>query len=375
MKIIIAPDSYKGAMRAEKVAQILAEGWQSIRPDDEVVCIALSDGGEGMATALAAARNGRFIEIPTFDALMRPVSGKAAVLDNTAVLESAEANGIEHLSKSELNPLAASTYGVGIMLKKLLDSGFRDLLVGIGGSATVDGGAGMLQALGAKFFDRRDLLLPEGIGGGGLRDVAKVDISALDKRLMECRIKVACDVTNPLCGPDGAAEVFGPQKGASAEMVRSLDENLRHWAALWGDNAVHPGDGAAGGLGFALRKILHAELVSGAQLVMRYSGFLDALPGSSLVITGEGCSDEQTVCGKLCACVAEAAAGHRIPTVLISGALRGDTTALEKIFCGCYSIAPGPVSLDEAIAGTGKNLRRMAANLAELISCSPAAKL
>ena len=374
MKIIIAPDSYKGSLRAEKVARILADGWKSIRPEDEVVTIALSDGGEGMAGALAASRSGKFIRIPTSDALMRPVTGQAVLLADTAVLESAEANGIERLTSDELNPLAATTYGVGTMLVKLLEHGYRDLLIGIGGSATVDGGAGMLQALGARFFDRRDLLLPDGIGGGGLRDVARVDISGLDPRLAQCRIKVACDVVNPLCGPNGSAAVFGPQKGATAEMVKSLDANLHHWAELWNDPADHPGDGAAGGLGFALRKILNAQLVSGASLIMEYSGFTNALPQADLVITGEGRSDEQTVCGKLCACVAEAAAKYQVPTVLVSGALQGDTAALEKIFSGCFSIAPGPVSLSDAIAGTEKNLLRMAANLAKLISISPEKK-
>ena len=366
MKIVIAPDSYKGAMRAEKVADTLAKGWLHVRPDDEVVCIPLSDGGEGMAGSLAAACGGEFLEIPTWDALMRPVTGKAVLLKDAAVLESAEANGIERIARDDLNPMMATTYGVGVMISALLDRGFRELIIGIGGSATVDGGAGMLQALGAVLYDSLGNELPRGAGGGVLRHVARADFSKLDPRLRQCRIQVACDVTNPLCGKSGSAVVFGPQKGATPEMVKSLDENLCHWAELAGDNGEFPGDGAAGGLGFALRKILNGQLISGAELVMKYSGFEAALAGASLVITGEGCSDEQTAYGKLCACVAEKAAGYAVPTVLVSGALRGNTAALEKVFKGCFSISRGAVSLDEAIAETENNLLRMGANLAHI---------
>ena len=252
------------------------------------------------------------------------------------------------------------------MLKKLLDLGCREFIIGIGGSATVDGGSGMLQALGVRFFDQWGNELPAGIGGGDLRNVAKVDLSGLDERILASRVQVACDVTNILCGPSGSAAVFGPQKGATPEMVTSLDANLHNYAVLSGDPGEVPGDGAAGGMGYALRKFLGGKLVSGASLVMEKSGFLAALPGSSLVITGEGCSDEQTAYGKLCSKVAEAAAAEGVPTVLLSGALRGDTAVLEKLFCGTFSISPGAVTLDEAIAGTRKNLARMGANLAGL---------
>lgn len=366
MKIVVAPDSFKGAMRAGMVAKNIAEAWLSVRKSDEVVLLPLSDGGEGMAAALAQARNGKFIDIVTRDALMRQVNAQAVTVGKTAFLESAEANGIERIAREELNPLAATTFGVGIMIRELLDSGCNDLVIGIGGSATVDGGAGMLQALGAVLYDDYGNKMPDGAGGGILRHVAKADLSDLDPRLKQCSIKAACDVNNILCGELGSAAVFGPQKGATEEMVKSLDENLAHWAALFNDKGDHPGDGAAGGLGFALRKFLNAKLVSGAELVMEYSGFDQAVQNADLVITGEGCSDEQTAYGKLCSCVARHADKFNVPTILLSGALRGDTAALEKVFAACFSIAPGPVSLDEAIAGTEKNLRRMGKNLANL---------
>lgn len=368
MKIIIAPDSYKGALRAGKAAEALAAGWKMIRPADEVITIGLSDGGEGMAESLALARNGKFVTVPTVDALMRPVNAKAVLLEKCAVLETAEANGIERLTKAELDPLKATTYGVGVMMKFLLDSGCREFITGIGGSATTDGGAGMMQALGAKFFDAKNRELPPGIGGGAVGKTAYADLSQLDARLADCTIVTACDVTNPLCGPTGSAAVFAPQKGATPEMVKLLDENLAHFAALFGDDGSHPGDGAAGGLGFALRKLLNGKLVSGAELILKESGFDEAIKDAALIITGEGCSDEQTAYGKLCSVVAAHGKKYGVPTILVSGALKGNTDTLESCFAGCYSIGKGPGSLEDAIAATEENLRRMGRNLAHTLS-------
>lgn len=363
----MAPDSFKGALRADKAAAALAEGWKSVRKDDEVLQIPLSDGGEGLMAALKKSLNGEFLEIASHDALMREITAKVVVAGKKlAVIESAEANGIELLSKNELNPLAATTYGVGEMIRFLLDAGYENFIIGIGGSATVDGGAGMLQALGAEFFDESGNLFPPGIGGGALHDVKKIDFSRLHDQIKNSSIKVACDVTNPLCGENGAAKIFGPQKGATPEMVDALDKNLFHYAEICKFSGNSPGDGAAGGLGFALRNILQAEIVSGAELVMEYSGFNAALSGCSLVITGEGCSDNQTAFGKLCACAAEKAHANGVPILLFSGALRGETDDLDALFDGCFSIARGPCSLAEAIADTEKNLYRAGANAAKL---------
>ena len=367
MKIIISPDSFKGALRADKAAAALAAGWKSVRPGDEILQIPLSDGGEGLASALKKSLNGEVLPIPSHDALMREITAEVVVSGKkSAVIESAQANGIELLSKEELNPLAATTYGVGEILRYLLDAGYEDFIIGIGGSATVDGGAGMLQALGAEFYDASGNLFPPGIGGGALHDVVKADFSHLHSKIKSGSIKVACDVTNPLCGDNGAAKIFGPQKGATPDMVAALDRNLLHYAKLCQYSGDAPGDGAAGGLGFALRNILGAEIVSGAELVMEYSGFNAALPGSDLVITGEGCSDNQTAFGKLCACAAIKAHAHNVPVVLFSGALRGETDDLEALFDGCFSIARGPCSLAEAMADTEKNLYHAGANAARI---------
>ena len=367
MKIIIAPDSFKGALSAEKAAGAFADGWRQVRGEaDEVITLPLSDGGEGMAAALCAACGGKYVTLQAHDALRREISVRAVVAGDLAIVESAAANGIELLKNDELNPFAATTFGVGEMLQQLYDAGFRKYLIGIGGSATVDGGAGMLQALGLRIADRDGNILPDGIGGGTLNCAAAVTgLDALEK-WHRCRIQIACDVTNVLCGENGSARVFGPQKGARGDMVDALDGNLRHWAELLGDPGMFPSDGAAGGLGFALRHVLHAEMVSGAELVMRYSGFYDLLDGADLVITGEGCSDAQSICGKLCCCVANAAQKQKVPVMLFSGALKGDTSELEKLFDGCFSIAAGPGTLADAIAATEANLRRAGANVARI---------
>ena len=369
MKIVIAPDSYKGAMRAGQVAAAIAEGWRSIRQDDEIVLLPLSDGGEGLCEVLTNGSGGEFVRIETVDALMRQKSATVGISGDTAVIESAEANGIEHLAATELNPLRATTAGVGMLLKEVLTRyRCRKVIIGIGGSATVDGGAGMLQALGVRFYDRCGRLLPFGIGGGDLINIGRIELDGMLPEISEAEISVACDVTNPLCGDNGSAAVFGPQKGALPDMVTSLDRNLAHFASLLDDDGTCPGDGAAGGLGFALRKVVRAQLCPGAALVMRELKFAEVLKDASLVITGEGCSDNQTVCGKLCSQVAETAGEYGVPVLLLSGALQGDCKELEKLFAGIFSIAVRPSTLDEAIASTGENLYRSAANFARFFT-------
>ena len=366
MKIIIAPDSFKGALSSPEVCEALKKGWLQRRPQDEVLLFPLADGGEGTCEALVRSAGGDFYETAASDPLMRQVQCRFGVTDRgvTGVMELACASGIERLSKAELDPLRATTYGSGQVMRALLDRGCRLFLLGIGGSATVDGGAGMLQALGARFYDDQANLLPEGIGGGDLKRIARADWSGLDPRLKSSSFKVACDVTNPLLGKDGAAAVFGPQKGATPRMVQILEENLAHWEKICGGNGARPGSGAAGGVGFMLRSVLGAEITSGAELVISHSGVDEALKGAQLLITGEGCSDSQTLCGKLPAVIAARAAAQRVPAILCSGAVTGDTSALEKLFCAVFSISNGAISLEEALRNTAENLRLTAAGLA-----------
>ena len=366
MKIIIAPDSFKGALRSPGVCEALKAGWLSRRSLDEVLLFPLADGGEGTCEALVNSTQGRTLALAACDPLMRRISVSCGIAGkgNTGIMELAAASGIELLAKEELDPLKTSTYGSGEVMKALLDAGCREFVMGIGGSATVDGGAGMLQALGCEFYDRKGELLPPGIGGGSLKNIARVSVEKLDARIFGSKIKVACDVTNPLLGPSGAAAVFGPQKGATPEMVEILEENLKHWAALWRGDPELPGSGAAGGVGFMLRTVLKAEITSGADLVIKYTGAAQALAGADLLITGEGCSDTQTACGKLPAVIADLAKKENVPVLLCSGALKGDISSLYEIFDGVFSISHGAVPLAEAMAATAENLRRFGANLA-----------
>ena len=364
MKIIVAPDSFKHSLRAGGVADAVASGWASVRPEDEILKFPMSDGGEGLCEALCHALSGKMVKISTYDPLMRPRIGTAVVAGDTAVIESAEANGIELLDKTELSPLRCTTFGVGELIKALLlQYHCRNFIIGIGGSATVDGGSGMMQSLGCRFFDQNGGELPPGMGGGDLRRIAAIDKTSMLPELKMIRIKVACDVSNILCGECGSAAVFGPQKGATAEMVRILDENLLHWAKLWNDPGTSSGDGAAGGLGFALR-MLGGRMVKGALLVMEETGFLRALDGCDLVITGEGCSDNQTAYGKLCSQIALSAGERGVPTLLLSGALKGDCSELFRLFSGCFSISTGPGTLEEALKNCAANLRDSASALA-----------
>ena len=364
MKIVVAPDSFKNSLRASDVARAIAAGWSSVRPQDEVIQIPMSDGGEGLEEALCAALNGAFVECMVCDPFMREHRGKIVISGDTAVIEAAEANGIELLARSELDPLRATSFGVGELIRVALSEFHcRHIIVGIGGSATVDGGAGMLQALGFRFYDCNEAVIPDGLGGGKLDAVRRVDKGQVLPEFAQAQIFVACDVNNILCGVKGSAAVFGPQKGATPEMVAVLDRNLQHFAAVFDDDGTTPGDGAAGGLGFALRK-LGAQLMPGAQLVMAKNGFADLIADADMVITGEGCSDDQTVCGKLCSEIALAARKQGVPTVLVSGALKGDCVDLEQLFAGCFSISRGVCTLDEALGSTKKNLHKAGAALA-----------
>lgn len=375
MKIIIAPDSFKGSLRSPDVCAALCRGLRSALPEAELVALPLADGGEGTTQVLTAATGGTLHEVTVHGPLMDPVAALYGVTgDRTcAVIEMAAASGIELLAPDRLDPLRATTFGVGELVRAMLDTnGVSTLLLGIGGSATVDGGAGMAQALGARFFDAQGEPLPDGIGGGELERIAAVDFTSLDPRLRNINVKVGCDVTNPLLGPRGAAAVFGPQKGAGPAAVARLERNLGHWRGLLqtagvADAADRPGDGAAGGLGFALRTIYQGELVSGAALVIEAAGLHRELRDADLLITGEGRTDDQTAGGKLCSVVAEAAAAAGVPAILASGAVCGDPDALRRRFAAAFSIARGPGSLAGAMRDTAANLELFGANLGALL--------
>ncbi|MDD2480051.1 MAG: glycerate kinase [Victivallaceae bacterium] len=367
MKIIIATDSFKGALRSSEVCAAIMRGLCRALPDAELIAVPMADGGEGTVHAVIQATGGILRQAEVRDPLMKRVNAEYGLTPEPrccAVFEMAAASGIELLLPNQLNPLKTTTFGTGQMLLKMLDDGAEEILLGIGGSATVDGGAGMMQALGAQLLDEFGNILPDGVGGGDLCRIAKIDLSGLDSRLRRCHFNVACDVNVPLLGPTGAARMFGPQKGATPAMVETLERNLAHWAEITGESCSTPGDGAAGGLGFALRALLNAQISSGAELVIEITDLVKKMDGADLVITGEGCSDEQTSTGKLCATVAMAARNINIPTILLSGALKGD---FSDIFLAAWSIARGPCKLDEAIQNTAVNLEMAATNIGNMM--------
>ena len=367
MKIIIAPDSFKNALRNTEVAQALAEGWRRIRPADDVLQFPLSDGGEGFCLALQSSGKWERIVVDAHDPLMRPMKAEALIsLDGeTAALELAAASGLELLRRDELSPLAATTYGTGEILRQLLERGVHRIFMGIGGSATTDGGAGIFQALGGVLRNAAGEKIVVS-GGGALPKVCSLDETPVRERLRGVQVIVACDVTNPLCGPRGSAAVFSPQKGASTEDVACLEQALRHWGVLWKDDGRFAGAGAAGGVGFLLR-MLGAELVPGASAMIRATGLDEALKGADWLLTGEGRSDAQTLDGKLCAVVAQMARKCGVRTALLSGAIV-DTAALAASFDDMVVISKNEPTLQAALANTARNLADAAAEMARRLT-------
>lgn len=355
MRIVIAPDSFKGSMDARTVAEAFARGVRQVCPEAELDLVPMADGGEGTVAALVAATGGRIIEQTVSGPLGEPVSAFYGLLGDgeTAVIEMAAASGLPLLPIERRNPLVTTTYGTGELIRTALDGGARSLIIGIGGSATVDGGVGMAQALGARFLNASGVEI--GPGGGALSSLAQVDLSGLDARLAKTKITVACDVDNPLTGPRGAAAVFGPQKGATPAMVETLDAALAHLAKvirqdLGKDVEALPGAGAAGGLGAGLIAFLDAGLRPGVGIVVEASRLEERLAGAALCITGEGGTDHQTVLGKTPMGVARAAKAHGVPVLCLSGGLgRGYEAVYDVGIDAVLSIVPGPMSLEEAV--------------------------
>ena len=372
MKIIIAPDSFKGNMSAPEVCSIIEAGILRADKKAKVYKVPLADGGEGTARAVTEAAGGKFVKVTVHNPLGKKINTEFGLIEKgrVAVLDMASASGLELLKKQELNPMKTSSYGTGELIRAALDSGAKELIVGIGGSATNDGGIGMLSALGFRILDGKGKAVGE--GGEALARIASVDASGADKRLGGLAIKVACDVTNPLLGKRGASATFGPQKGATPEMVKILDSGLGKLAKAWikaglAADVEHPGDGAAGGVGAALRICLGAKMESGAMLVMRYAGFFARLKDSDLVITGEGMTDSQTAGGKLCSVVARESRKAKIPVALLSGGLGGDSGALLDSFDYAVSISSGQIGLDAMIKDSKRDLALAAENLIRAI--------
>ncbi|MEJ2763974.1 glycerate kinase [Photobacterium sp. MCCC 1A19761] len=373
MKIVIAPDSYKESLTAMEVATAIEAGFRQVLPDADYRKLPMADGGEGTVQALIDATGGTRIETTVTGPLGTPVPGFFGLLGDgsTAVIEMAAASGLHLVPPAQRNPLLTTSYGTGELIKAALELGVGKILLGIGGSATNDGGIGMAQALGIRLLDRdgQDL----GAGGAALGRLATIDPGPLDPRLAAVTLEVACDVDNPLCGPTGASAVFGPQKGATPAMVTQLDANLTHYAAiihsqLGRDVKDIPGAGAAGGLGAALLGLLDASLRPGIEIVTEAAGLADAVRDADWVITGEGRIDSQSIHGKTPVGVARIAKQFQRPVIAIAGSLAPDAHMVHQHgIDAVFSVVPGAMPLEQALAEAASNVEATARNIAALI--------
>ncbi|KON83818.1 glycerate kinase [Rossellomorea marisflavi] len=371
MKIVIAPDSFKESMTALEAAQSIEKGMKAVFPDAEYQLLPMADGGEGTVQSLVDATDGTIRERSVTGPLGETVQAFFGILGNgkTAVIEMAAASGLHLVEPAKRNPLLTTSRGTGELIRAALDEGVSHIIVGIGGSATNDGGVGMMQALGGKFLDEKGEEI--GPGGGALSAIKSIDLSLLDSRLDSVKLEVACDVTNPLTGPTGASAIFGPQKGATPEVVRMLDGNLAHLASITiggSEVASIAGTGAAGGLGFALLAFLKAELNRGIDIVLKAVNFSDKVKDASLVITGEGRIDGQTIYGKTPIGVAKSAKVYGIPVIGIAGSLTEDSTVVyEHGIDALFSIVPGIIDLNEAFSQAPRLLERASRNMASVL--------
>ncbi|GAB6169102.1 glycerate kinase [Clostridium carnis] len=370
MKFVLAPDSFKESMSSKEACNAMERGIKKVLPNAECIKVPMADGGEGTVEALVHGTDGKIVNVIVTPPLgERKVSAIYGILGNgtTAIIEMASASGIHLVKREERNPLLTTTYGTGEIIKDALDKGIKHFVIGIGGSATNDGGAGMIQALGGKLLDKYGNQVS--FGGGALKNIEKIDLSELDKRLKEVTIEVACDVTNPLIGENGASAVFGPQKGATSEMVKELDRNLAHYAEcikrdIGKDVAYEEGAGAAGGLGAALLAFLNADLKKGIELVIKHTELSKKVEGADFVFTGEGSIDNQTIYGKTPMGVAQVAKSKRVKTIAFAGKVGEGVENLYDIgINSIFSIMTGVSTLEEALENGRKNLEKTTENI------------
>lgn len=355
-QIVVAPDSMKECLSATKVAWAVSEGIKRVFPEAKITCIPIADGGEGTVEALVTATGGTIVQSPSVDALNRPIQSFYGILGDgqTAVIEMAAASGIELLLPIERNPLITSTYGTGLLIKAVLDAGFTKLIIGIGGSATNDGGAGMAQALGFGLLDSNGLTLD--LGGGTLSNLHSIDSSKVHPLLDKAKITVACDVRNPLLGPTGATAIYGPQKGATPEILETLERNMAHYSnilqqELGTDVSNLMGAGAAGGLGAGLMAFCKAQMVSGFELISQLTNLELHISEATMVFTAEGKIDAQTAYGKTISGVAMLAKRYHVPVIALAGMVVGELQDLyEQGVTAVFAIGNQPMSLEESKA-------------------------
>jgi glycerate kinase len=369
MKIVIAPDSFKESLTAMQVAEAIEQGFRQIYPHADYLKLPMADGGEGTVESMVAATEGKIIPVTVTGPLGLPVDAFFGLTGegDTAIIEMAAASGLHLVLPEKRNPLLTGTFGTGELILAALDRGARKIIIGIGGSATNDGGAGMMQALGAKLCDVQGNEI--GAGGAALAELSTLDLSLLDARLAECDILVACDVDNPLCGKYGASAVFGPQKGATSEQVQQLDAALMHYGNLIervsGKGVINvAGAGAAGGMGASLSGLLNARLQPGVAIVTEALRLAEAVQGADLVITGEGRIDSQTIHGKTPIGVARVAKRYNVPVIALAGGMTADygvvhQHGLDAVFSVLNRVQTLPEAMEQArdnICVTARNV-------------------
>lgn len=373
MQIVIAPDSFKECLTATQVSLAISDGIKRIVPEAEITCIPVADGGEGTVEALVTATGGKIISVRSVDALNRPIQSFFGILGDgkTAVIEMAAASGIELLAPEERNPLITTTFGTGLLIKAALDAGFSQIIIGIGGSATNDGGAGMAQALGIKFQDKNGN--PIGLGGGSLGELFTIDDSEVHPKLQNTKITVACDVRNPLVGTSGATYIYGPQKGATPEKLEILESNLIRYSEILQQKlkinvSEIPGAGAAGGLGAGLMAFCKAELVPGFELISKLTNLEKHIGQASLVFTAEGKIDSQTAFGKTISGIAQLAKKYQVPVIALAGTVTDDLTELyNQGVTSIFAIGNQPMSLEESKARAAELLANTAAQIMRMV--------
>ncbi len=387
MKIVIAPDSFKESLSAMEVANEIERGFKSVMADAEFIKVPVADGGEGTVQSMVDATQGEIIELEVTGPLGNRVRAHYGILGNgilgdgisdngvsnrkkTAIIEMASASGLHHVGAEHRDPEITTSYGTGELICDALNRGIQRILIGLGGSATNDGGAGMAQALGIHLLDRNDKVLS--VGGAALSQLHSIDLTDRHPLIEQCEFEVACDVNNPLCGDTGASSVFGPQKGATAEMIVTLDKALSQYADVIAQSGItdrrhSPGAGAAGGMGLGVMAFLNASLRPGIDIVMQTVNLAEKLKGADLVITGEGRLDSQTLHGKTPMGVTRLANAQQIPVIAIAGCVSDDANVLlEHGMKAIFSITPRAMPLEDVLANAKHNLYTSSQNIAAL---------
>lgn len=374
MKIVVAPQAFKGSLEAPQVAQAIVRGIRQVFTDADIFSLPVADGGEGTVRALVQASGGHTITTRVMGPLERPVNATWGILGggDVAVIEMAAASGLPLIRREERNPLRTTSFGTGELIRHALDQGIGRLIIGIGGSATNDGGAGMARALGARFLDVDGNEIP--LGGGRLHLLHSIDVAGLDPRLEHLAIEVACDVNNPLCGPTGASYIYGPQKGADAQMVERLDEALRHFARILhrdvGKDVVDvPGAGAAGGMGASLLAFTQAQLRSGVDIVFQAIRIEERIRDAQLVFTGEGRMDRQDLYGKAPMAVAHIAQRHGVPCIAVVGSTGRDYhVVFQHGLDAVIGTVNRPMPIERAVAESARLITEAAMRACRLVS-------